>query len=223
MWIYKKDKKKKHSTNITALSCVVVQPPLRPGDPRTSQHCILACTAGVAGWCALNWDHLALACLRTRAVSWPHQALPDRTWISCCLESHPPGKCQSCTLWVVLGLSGCCLHHVGRDQDGRSLMPGVNRLEALGTPVPRTSLRALPVRSGLRPVTPSDWDASQSNPRAIWTELLETQPLPAEKSFDLKWVFHWTRGEFLWSCTCACENRFKTYYSFIVFVITNCF
>ena len=107
---------------------VVMQPPLTPGDARTSQHCILACTAGIASWCAVNWDDLAqhFPCPCTRAVSWVDQALPDCTWNSSCLESHLPGNC---TFWVALDLYSCCLHHVDFDQDG--MMPKVNHLETL--------------------------------------------------------------------------------------------
>jgi len=39
----------------------VVQPPLTPGNPRTSQRCILACAARIAGWCAVDRDGLALS------------------------------------------------------------------------------------------------------------------------------------------------------------------
>jgi len=72
------------------------------------------------------------------------------------------------------------------DQDGKLLIPKVNHLETLQAVVPRKSLEALLVFSRLHPVTPSEWDASQSNSQTIWVDLLETQPLAIGKSFDLK-------------------------------------
>ena len=36
-------------------------PAQAPGNSRTSQHCILACTAGIVSWYALNWNDLALS------------------------------------------------------------------------------------------------------------------------------------------------------------------
>jgi len=39
-------------------------------------------------------------CLCAREVTWVDQALPDSTWNSWCLESHPPDECQNCTFWV---------------------------------------------------------------------------------------------------------------------------
>jgi len=47
--------------NNATVFIVVVQPSLTPGDPRTSQHFILACTARIASWCAVNRDDLALS------------------------------------------------------------------------------------------------------------------------------------------------------------------
>jgi len=72
---------------------------------------------------------------------------------------------------------------------GKLLMPNVNLLETLQMEVPRKALCALPVCSGLHPVTPSESDASQSISISVsitWADLLETQPWPLEKSFDLK-------------------------------------
>ena len=112
----------------------VVQLPITPGNPRTSQHWILAYTARIASW--HNWSHLAnnylvwlgislvfergqwigttwhFPCLCTRAVSWAHWAPPYRTWNHGCLESHLPGKCQNCTFWEVLELYSYCLNIV---------------------------------------------------------------------------------------------------------------
>jgi len=72
------------------------------------------------------------------------------------------------------------------DQDGKLLMPKVNHRETLSAAVPRQALGALLVRSRLRPVTPSEWDAAQSVSRTTWADLLEAQPSPVEKSLDLK-------------------------------------
>ena len=169
---------------------------------------MLAYTIRIVSWCAwaVNQDDLALSLCLYKSSELGPSGTPDRTWNSRCLQSHPPGTCQNRTFWVVLELYTFCLNiriaSTDCDQDGELLMPKVNRLETLWTAVPRKALWALLVRSGLCPVTPSEWDASQSNSWTFWADLLEIQPLPIEKSFNLKCVFHWTQGEFLWLCMC---------------------
>jgi len=46
---------------------------------QTSQHCILACTARIIGWCAVNWEDLALSLSLYKRVSWANQVVPDGT------------------------------------------------------------------------------------------------------------------------------------------------
>jgi len=52
-----------------------------------------------------------------------HQALPDRAGISRCLESHPPGERQSCTVWVALEFRAavCITWSVTRTENHRCL------------------------------------------------------------------------------------------------------
>jgi len=117
------------------------------------------------------------------------------------------------TVWVVLELCSFCLN-IGIasrcDHDRKSSMPKVNHLETLQAAVPRETLWDLLVHSGLRPVTPSERDAPPSISRMIWADRLETQPSPVEKLLALKWVFCWTRGEFLRWPLRVRANRFKT-------------
>jgi len=103
----------------THLITVVVQPPHTPGDPRTSQHCILACTAGLISWCAVNRDGLALSLslyksseLGHPGAPWPHRELlmpgvAPAWWMS---DLYSPGstgivqllsKYQDGLMWIV--------------------------------------------------------------------------------------------------------------------------
>jgi len=65
------------------------------------------------------------------------------------------------------------------EQDGKLLMSEVIILRPYKQ---QDQVRA----SELRPVTPSEWDARQSNPRTTWADLLETQLSLVVKSFDLQ-------------------------------------
>jgi len=49
------------SGTVLSHGSVVVQLSLTPGDPRTSQHCILVCSERTVGWCAVHRDNLALS------------------------------------------------------------------------------------------------------------------------------------------------------------------
>ena len=100
-----------------------MQPPLTPGDPRPSQRCAPARTAEhrPGGQRIGTTQHFPGLC--TRAGSWAHLALPDRAGISRCLESHPPGERQSCTVWVALEFRAavCIMWSVTRTENHRCL------------------------------------------------------------------------------------------------------
>ena len=197
----------------------MVQPPLTPGHPKTSQCCILPCTARIASCHTVNRDNFAPFLFLYESSKLGRSGIP---WLH--LNLLMPGvasawETSDCTFWVVLKLYSCCLHHVDCDRHGKLLLPKVNYLETLQTGVPRKALWAVLVCSRLHPVTPSERDTPQSNSRTTWADLLEIQPSTFEKSFELKQVFHWTPGEFLWLHECV--NRFKTQYSISLIVIAN--
>jgi len=79
-------------------------------------------------------------CLCTRAVSWANQALPDRTWNSCCLghtslikvRTTHSGNYWNCMVAAEIPE----LPHMDCVQGGNLLMPKVNHLMTLQTAVP---------------------------------------------------------------------------------------
>ena len=104
------------------------EPPLTPGNPRTSQRCILVCTAEIFSWCALNRD------IGTFLVFVQEQWVGPIRYSLTTPETPAAWSriyLQNCTFWVALELYSCCPHHVDCDQDGKLLMPKVNHLETL--------------------------------------------------------------------------------------------
>jgi len=114
------------------------------------------------------------------------------------------------------------------DQDGKLLMPKINHLETLWTAVPRKVLGALLVHSRLHPVTPPEWDTSQSILKSVgitWADLLETQPSPTEKSprfemsisLNLKGIFMIAHVcepvQNIIFCYCDCNSKFFSNHS----------